>query len=100
MFGPPNDEAFDGHPLASRGLTPYAEFEVIDSSWLRQLEKMNSVHPYHNRERFMANLHHFVFAFHDSTFECIAASFSVSIHRGSLTASVEHVLEFLADEPV
>src|SRR5687768_2548117 len=23
MFGPPNDEAFSGHPLAARGLTPY-----------------------------------------------------------------------------
>src|SRR6185503_18874015 len=23
MFGPPNDEAFDGHPLYSRGLHPY-----------------------------------------------------------------------------
>src|SRR5262245_61498128 len=28
MFGPPNDEAFDGHPLASRGLEPYRAFEV------------------------------------------------------------------------
>ena len=23
MFGPPNDEAFSGHPLAKRGLKPY-----------------------------------------------------------------------------
>src|SRR5205807_4121143 len=23
MFGPPNDEAFEGHPLAERGLEPY-----------------------------------------------------------------------------
>ncbi|MBF2003006.1 MAG: hypothetical protein IGS38_20065 [Synechococcales cyanobacterium M58_A2018_015] len=100
MFGPPNDEAFHGHPLASRGLTPYSAFEVLDSSWLRQLEKMNSVHPYHDPQRFMENRHHFVFAFHDSTFECIAESFSVSFHRGSLTSSVEHVLKFLAEDPV
>src|SRR5437588_11289136 len=32
MFGPPNDEAFSGHPLASRGLHPYAVFEIGDSS--------------------------------------------------------------------
>jgi hypothetical protein len=55
MFGPPNDEAFDSHPLADRGLEPYAVFEVKDSSWLRRLERMNSVHPYHDRVRFMAN---------------------------------------------
>jgi hypothetical protein len=100
MFGPPNDEAFHGHPLASRGLTPYAAFEVINSSWLRHLEKMNSVHPYHNRERFMENRHHFVFGFHDSTFECIAESFSVILQRGSLTSSIEHVLRFLGEDPV
>lgn len=100
MFGPPNDEAFHGHPLASRGLTPYSAFEVIDSSWLRQLERMNSVHPYHDPQQFMENRRHFVFAFHDSTFECIAESFSVSFHRGSLTSSVEHVLKFLAEDPV
>src|SRR5947209_6009447 len=26
MFGPPNDEAFEGHPLAGRGLEPYGSF--------------------------------------------------------------------------
>ena len=48
MFGPPNDEAFDGHPLARRGLRPYGAFEVTHSSWIRQLEQMNSVHPHHS----------------------------------------------------
>jgi hypothetical protein len=100
MFGPPNDEAFDGHPLANRGLTPYAAFEVVESSWIRQLERMNSVHSCHNPERFMENLRHFIFAFHDSTFECVARSFSVSVHRGSHMSSVEHILRFLAEKPV
>ena len=45
MFGPPNDEAFSGHPLARRGLTPYGAFQIEHSSWIRQLERMNSVHP-------------------------------------------------------
>ena len=51
MFGPPNDEALRGHPLAGRGLRPYAAFEIRQSSWLRRLERMNSVHPRHDRER-------------------------------------------------
>ena len=83
MFGPPNDEAFTGHPLSSRGLEPYSANEVFHSSWIRQLERMNSVHPNHKPEHF-ANCRHFVFAFHDTTFECIAKSFSVSIHSGSV----------------
>jgi hypothetical protein len=83
MFGPPNDEAFEGHPLSARGLRPYAVFEVQASSWLGALERMNSVHPYHSAERF-TKYKHFIFAFHDTTFECIAESFSVSIHRGNV----------------
>ena len=83
MFGPPNDEAFTGHPLASRGLAPYAVFEVEYSSWLRQLERMNSVHPYHRPEQFSI-FKHFVFAFHDTTFECIAESFEIKLARGSV----------------
>jgi hypothetical protein len=39
VFGPPNDEALTGHPLSSRGLHPYAAFEVFDSSWIRQLAR-------------------------------------------------------------
>ena len=83
MFGPPNDEAFSGHPLAARGLSPYAVFEVERSSWIRSLEHMNSVHPHHRPERF-ATLKHYIFAFHDTTFECVAESFSVSLASGSV----------------
>ena len=76
LFGPPNDEAFDGHPLADRGLDSYGAFEVKHSSWVRTLERMNRVHPLHNPEGF-SYLRHFVITFHDSMFECVAAGFSV-----------------------
>ena len=79
MFGPPNDEAFEGHPLAKRGLEPYGVYEVINSSWIRSLERMNSVHRYHDPERF-TRYRHFIFAFHDSTFECIAEGFEISVY--------------------
>jgi hypothetical protein len=83
MFGPPNDEAFAGHPLAARGLSPYAAFEVERSSWLRSLERMNAVHPYHQAQRF-ARFKHYILTFHDTTFECLAEAFSVSLVRGSV----------------
>src|SRR5688572_3856847 len=57
MSGPPNDEAFGGHPLADRGLHPYGAFEVTHSSWIRRLEKMNSVHPYHRPDVFRKRRH-------------------------------------------
>lgn len=78
MFGPPNDEAFSGHPLYSRGLKPYSSFIIENSSWLRNLIEMNSVHPYHNEKDFK-HYKHYVLSFHDSTFECIAENFSVEI---------------------
>jgi hypothetical protein len=84
MFGSPNDEAFEGHPLASRGLQPYGAFEVRRSSWIRALERMNSVHPSHRPEYF-STLRHFVLAFHDSTFECVAHGYSWERAKGPLT---------------
>jgi len=91
IFGPPNDEAFSGHPLAARGLHPYAAFEVHRSSWLRSLERMNSVHPRHRPAAF-ASLRHFIFAFHDSTFECIADGFAVNLQRGSVASVLKSLL--------
>jgi hypothetical protein len=70
-FGSPNDEALSGHPLAARGLGPYGIFEIRGSSWVRSLEQMNRVHPRHDASRF-ERLRHFVFTFHDDTFECVA----------------------------
>ncbi|MEL7536957.1 MAG: hypothetical protein AAFM91_07765 [Pseudomonadota bacterium] len=88
-FGPPNDEAFDGHPLEQRGLTPYGFFEIANSSWIRSLEKMNSVHRNHNGEEFLRRNRHFVLSFHDSTFECVARSFEwVEDTRGSVVDAI------------
>jgi hypothetical protein len=94
MFGPPNDEAFRGHPLADRGLRPYGSFVIEDSSWIRRLERMNSVHPYHKPERFW-ELKHYVLSFHDSTFECIAHGYSVEVHLGSTPGLLSRMDEML-----
>ncbi|HVG19402.1 MAG TPA: hypothetical protein VNI02_10135 [Blastocatellia bacterium] len=83
MFGSPNDETLNGHPLYSRGLTPYGAFEVEGSSWIRALERTNSVHPRHDPKRF-ESLHHYVFTFHDSTFECVAEGYKITEHEGTI----------------
>jgi hypothetical protein len=83
QFGPPNDEAFSGHPLASRGLHPYGAFEVLQSSWIRALERMNAIHPQHRPDHFSA-YRHFILAFHDSTFECVAQGYTVETGYGPL----------------
>jgi len=87
MFGPPNDEAFSGHPLSGRGLAPYSVSEVRESSWIAGLEAMNSVHPYHRAAAFKA-YRHYIFAFHDSTFECVAEGLEIQLHRGSILSAL------------
>jgi hypothetical protein len=94
MFGPPNDEAFSGHPLASRGLGPYRAYEIENSSWIRRLERMNSVHAYHRAEEFWKR-RHLVFAFHDTTFECVCDGFEVRLGRGSINSAVPDMLKLL-----
>lgn len=96
MFGPPNDESFSGHPLANRGLTPYGVFEVKNSSWIRKLERMNSVHPYHNKQRYLEHKKHFVFAFHDTTFEAVAEGFTMEVTTGSVRSMVSYMLKSLS----
>jgi hypothetical protein len=92
-FGPPNDEAFGGYPLADRGLRPYGVFEIKDSSWVRKLEKVNAVHPRHDKHRFIRDKTHFVFSFHDTTCECVAERFTVEVSTGSVKRVIRRMLE-------
>jgi hypothetical protein len=94
MFGSPNDEAFSGHPLANRGLAPYGAFRIEHSSWIRQLEQMNSVHPLHRPERF-AELMHLIFSFHDSTFECVCKTWDMATIREDRQHIIQHALALL-----
>ena len=96
-FGPPNDEALNGHPLSGRGLYPYGVFEVDGSSLLRGLERMNSVHRNHDPRRFDA-LTHYIFTFHDSTFECVAESFEAMIEQVGLFEKDDKAFQHLKEE--
>lgn len=97
MFGPPNDEAFHGHPLASRGLQPYGAYVIAESSWLCQLERMNAVHRRHDPAAFMGHRMHFVLSFHDSTFECIASGYRVVCGEGAIADTLAVTRNLLAD---
>lgn len=75
-FGHPNDEARPGHSLYSKGLGAYGVYEVRNSLWSRQTIEMN-------QQRFpnapdIAEKH-FIFTFHDSTFECLASGLQASV---------------------
>jgi len=95
MFGLPNDETLSGHPLYSRGLRWYSVWEVQASSWIHQFERVNAVHEQHSPQRFLANKRHFIFTFHDSTFECIAHGFTYKVVRASFSDAIMKMAETL-----
>src|SRR5262249_46337690 len=84
-LGAPNDEVFKGHPLDRRGREPYSAQRVVNSRWLKELEAINSVHSLYRPESWR-DLTHFIFWFHDSTFECVARSYAVKTHRTTFRA--------------
>lgn len=100
MFGPPNDEAISGHPLASRGLSPYGAYSIEESSWIKNLEQMNSVHPHHV-SRFLKEFNHYILTFHDSTLECVAKSYDMIGSTCSIEQAIPQMKEMLGwDETV
>ena len=82
-MGTPNDEVFTGHPLCGKGLEGYTAQVVKNSRWLKELEAINRVHPQYDPAMW-TGLTHYIFWFHDSTFECIARSFKVEQFKGSM----------------
>lgn len=90
-FGMPNDEAISGHHLYPLGLKPYSYYEVINSSWRDELEKMNRVHPRHKKAHY-DDAKHFIFTFHDTTLEVLARTFSAEITNLPLKENVKRIL--------
>jgi hypothetical protein len=93
-LGTPNDEVLHGHPLEGKGLEPYTAQWVVNSSWLKEVEAINSVHPQYRPEHW-SDLKHFIFWFHDTTFECIAQSYKVEVFRESMKELLARMVERL-----
>lgn len=98
-FGPPNDEALHGHPLFGSGLAFYSAMRVVDSPWIVQLERLNSVHARHDPADYVAQ-QHFIFAFHDTMFECVARSFSVSAVDRTMAEAVKDAVDLIFGPPI
>ncbi|HUJ21443.1 MAG TPA: hypothetical protein VLX58_07985 [Bryobacteraceae bacterium] len=95
LLGPPNEEAIRGHPLWRRGLESYGTYRVEQSSLLRRIAAMNCVHPRNDPAAF-DNFHHYIVTFHDSTFECIARSYTCDVEQVASEAErYERMLEIV-----
>ena len=73
IFGEPNDEALEGHPLYGRGLDWFQVHQVHNSSLIASLERRNAVHPNHGRDWYLRDKKHYVFTFKERTIECVVS---------------------------
>jgi hypothetical protein len=87
-FGSPNDEVLHGHPLHGRGLVSYAAHVVERSRFIAELMKINSVHPQYAADGWK-HYRHYVLAFHDQTFECIARAHSFEQALSTFSEALE-----------
>ena len=83
LFGHPNDEALSGHPLYERGLGPYGTYEVLNSSWIRQMEARNRV-AFPETKDWLSSSRHVVVCFHDTTLEFVASSWKHRVIHGTV----------------
>lgn len=91
-LGSPNDEVNAGHPLFGKGFEGYTALRVVNSPWIDELKSINSVHDFYD-PNYWVDLHHFVFGFHDSTFECVARSFEVTTAHSDIYTAAKLALE-------
>lgn len=86
-FGGSNDEVLEGHPLYGKGLEAYRAHEVKNSSWLAAEQAINSVHSGY-RPEYWTKWKHYLLAFHDQYFECLAERYEIELVRSSFRDAV------------
>jgi hypothetical protein len=74
VAGDPNEDNIHNHPLHEKGLKAYMAVKVVNSSWLTLAKETYKISD--------EKLNHFIFTFHDSSFECFARSYWVTVLRG------------------
>ena len=87
--GFPNDEVLRGHRLWNRGLEFYKVHEVIDSSWLAEMQAIEHHHD-QSADLPFKGVRHYVLTFHDSTIEALATALIVV---GTYPSSTDAVVD-------
>jgi len=74
-FGYPNDEARWGIPQYKD--VSYGIYEVKDSTWIKEVVRLNRHRFPETKDDYVRR--HFLFAFHDDTFECLADDLTLEV---------------------
>jgi len=79
-FGIANDEVFNGLSLWGKGLVGYGAHIIENSTWLKELKRINKVHPFYTEDRWK-DKKHFMLLFHDEILEVIATEYRIEIFK-------------------
>jgi len=93
-FGGPNDEVIQGHPLYGRGLVAYHAHQIANSGWIEAEKRINSVHRGFRPETW-DNRKHYLLAFHDECFECLAENHSIEVMHATFRQALARVTEYV-----
>lgn len=88
-FGYPNDEARFGIPQY-RDLS-YGIYEVRESSWILDIVRLNRFQFPATSDDWIRRNRHFLFTFHDETFECIANGLELEVVNEPYAATFERI---------
>lgn len=69
---------------------------MINSDWIQEMERRNSVHPRHDKARFLEGLIHYIITFHDSTFECLSRENQFTATRREVFTSFDEARDRLS----
>jgi len=92
-FGCPNEEVWHGHYLDGHGQDGNEAQIVVHSPWLNEVMAINSVHSDYRPERW-TDKKHYIFWFHDTTFECLAEGLTWEV----VTEPIDQILVKLTKE--
>ena len=76
-FGYPNDEARWGIPQYKD--LSYGIYEIKHSSWVEEIIRLNKFRFANTSEGWIRKKRHFLFTFHDDTFECLADDLKLEV---------------------
>lgn len=97
--GGPNDEALHNHPLARYGLRYYTLQWIFDSPAIAPL--LDTLHR-DGPDRppgYLAGLRHYVFAYKEGTFECIARGYHLTGVYPGMPAALAAITDALEEPP-
>ena len=86
-FGYPNDEAQLGIPQYKAA--SYGIYEVLGSSWIKEVVRLNRYAFPKTTDGYVKR--HFLFTFHDDTFECLADDLTVEVFNDPYAVIFERV---------